>query len=77
MEDARSIMRQSADALQRARGRSDADGHTVRLGVSLLSPAAKTLDARPRFHERAPQLELELTCRPRPIGLSLYDPANL
>ena len=35
MEDARSIVRQSADALRRARGRSDAGEHTVRLGVSL------------------------------------------
>lgn len=68
VEDARSIARQPADALRRARGRSDADGHTVRLGVSLLSPAAKTLDAWPRIHERAPQLKLELT----PIG-DIYD----
>ena len=68
VEDARSIMRQSGDALRRARLRAGTGDDTVRLGVSLLSPAAKTLEAWPRIHELAPHIKLELT----PIG-DIYD----
>ena len=68
VEDARSIMRQSGDALRRARLRAGAGGDTVRLGVSLLSPATKTLEAWPRIHELAPHVKLELT----PVG-DIYD----
>lgn len=68
VEDARSIMRQSGDALRRARQRAGAGGDTVRLGVSLLSPAAKTLEAWPRIHELALHIKLELT----PVG-DIYD----
>lgn len=68
VEDARSIMRQSGDALRRARLRAGAGSDTVRLGVSLFSPAAKTLEAWPRIHELTPHVKLELT----PVG-DIYD----
>ena len=40
VDDARSIMRQSEDALRRAR-RAAGDGGAVRLGVSMMCPGAK------------------------------------
>lgn len=52
VDDARSIMRQSEDALRRAR-RAAGDGGAVRLGVSMMCPGRQTLsmwtDVHPAF----------------------------
>lgn len=68
VEDARALIRLSDDALRRARTCAGTVSNTVRLGVSLLSPAAKTLESWPGIHGRAPQLKLELV----PVG-DIYD----
>lgn len=67
VEDARAIMRQSEDALRRARGAQEA-GDAVRMGVSLMSPGRFTLDRWPQVSAMEPDLRLELV----PTG-SLYD----
>lgn len=66
--EARSMIRQSAEALARARARAGESGGVVRLGVSVLSPGRKVLDLWPAVHDVDPTLKLELT----PIG-SVFD----
>lgn len=61
VESARLLVRQSAEALARARGRAGVDQNVVRLGVSMLAPARKTLDVWPLIHRADPDLKLELT----------------
>lgn len=70
VDEARSIMQHSADALRRAHF-ADRDGQTVRMGVSLMSPGRQTLECWPRIHELEPELRLELV----PVG-SLYAPGS-
>jgi len=67
VEDAKSIMRQSEDALRRAH-RAAGDGGAVRLGVSLMCPGRNTLALWPRVHELEPGLRFEIV----PVG-DLYD----
>ena len=59
VDDARSIMRQSEDALRRAR-RAMGDGGAVRLGVSLMCPGRNTLAMWPRVHDLEPGLRFEI-----------------
>ena len=68
VEDARALVRQADDMLARAWGAGHGEGAAVRLGVSILCPGQKVLDAWPRIHELEHALKLELT----PIG-SIYD----
>lgn len=68
VEDARAVMRLSSDSLRRARECSSGTDGTVRLGVSMLCPARKTLDAWPHIHSIDPSLKMELV----PVG-DLYD----
>lgn len=67
VDDARSIMRQSEDALRRAR-RAAGDGGAVRLGVSMMCPGRQTLSMWPSVHELEPSLRLEIV----PVS-DLYD----
>ena len=67
VDDARSIMRQSEDALRRAR-RAAGDGGAVRLGVSMLCPGRHTLALWPQVHDMEPRLRFEIV----PVG-DLYD----
>ena len=67
VEDAKSIMRQSEDALRRAH-RAAGDGGAVRLGVSLTCPGRNTLALWPRVHDLEPALRFEIV----PVG-DLYD----
>ena len=67
VEDAKSIMRQSEDALRRAH-RAAGDGGAVRLGVSLMCPGRNTLALWPRVHELESGLRFEIV----PVG-DLYD----
>lgn len=62
------LERLSAEMLGEARERGGCD-LVVRLGVSLICPARKTLDAWPAIHGKLPGLRLELV----PIG-DIYDP---
>lgn len=59
VDDARSIMRQSEDALRRAR-RAAGDGGAVRLGVSMMCPGRQTLSMWPSVHELEPSLRFEI-----------------
>ena len=59
VDDARSIMRQSEDALRRAR-RAMGDDGAVRLGVSLMCPGRNTLAMWPQIHDREPGLRFEI-----------------
>ena len=68
VEDARALVRQADDMLARAWGTGRGADAAVRLGVSILCPGQKVLDAWPRVHGLEPALKLELT----PIG-SVYD----
>lgn len=68
VEDARAVMRLSSDSLRRARECSSGTDGVVRLGVSMLCPARKTLDAWPHIHGIDPSLKMELV----PVG-DLYD----
>lgn len=68
VEDARAVMRLSSDSLRRARECSSNAGDVVRLGVSMLCPARKLLDAWPNIHGIDPGLKMELV----PVG-DLYD----
>lgn len=70
VDDARSIMRLSGEALRRARLASGAVG-AVRMGVSVTSPGRQTLDYWPRAHRLEPDLRLELVT----VG-SLYEPQD-
>lgn len=67
VDDARSIMRQSEDALRRAR-RAAGDGGAVRLGVSMMCPGRQTLSMWPSVHELEPSLRFEIV----PVS-DLYD----
>ena len=67
VDDARSIIHQSEDALRRAR-RAAGDGGAVRLGVSLMCPGRNTLALWPRVHDLEPGLRFEIV----PVG-DLYD----
>lgn len=67
VDDARSIMRQSEDALRRAR-RAAGDGGAVRLGVSMMCPGRHTLALWPQLHDMEPRLRFEIV----PVG-DLYD----
>lgn len=67
VDDARSIMRQSEDALRRAR-RAAGDGGAVRLGVSMMCPGRQTLALWPQVHDMEPRLRFEIV----PVG-DLYD----
>lgn len=62
------MMRLSSDSLRRARECSSGTDGIVRLGVSMLCPARKTLDAWPHIHGIDPSLKMELV----PVG-DLYD----
>lgn len=59
IEDARAIVRQSRDALRRARAATALDG-AVRLGISLMCPGRNTLEIWPRVHELEPDVRLEI-----------------
>ena len=67
VDDARSIMRQSEDALRRAR-RAAGDGGAVRLGVSMMCPGRQTLSMWTGVHELEPSLRFEIV----PVS-DLYD----
>lgn len=67
VDDARSIMRQSEDALRRAR-RAAGDGGAVRLGVSMMCPGRQTLSMRSGIHDLEPSLRFEIV----PVS-DLYD----
>lgn len=67
VDDARSIMRQSEDALRRAR-RAAGDGGAVRLGVSMMCPGRQTLSMWSGVHELEPSLRFEIV----PVS-DLYD----
>lgn len=67
VDDARSIMRQSDDALRRAR-RAAGDGGAVRLGVSMMCPGRQTLSMWTGVHELEPSLRFEIV----PVN-DLYD----
>lgn len=67
VDDARSIMRQSEDALRRAR-RAAGDGGAVCLGVSMMCPGRQTLSMWPSVHELEPSLRFEIV----PVS-DLYD----
>ena len=67
VDDARSIMRQSEDALRRAR-RAAGDGDAVRLGVSMMCPGRQTLSMWTGVHELEPSLRFEIV----PVS-DLYD----
>lgn len=67
VDDARSIMRQSEDALCRAR-RAAGDGGAVRLGVSMMCPGRQTLSMWTGVHELEPSLRFEIV----PVS-DLYD----
>lgn len=67
VDDARSIMRQSEDALRRAR-RAAGDGGAVRLGVSMMCPGRQTLSMWTDVHELEPSLRFEIV----PVS-DLYD----
>lgn len=60
VEDTRMLMRLSDDALARARRAASAGDAVVRLGISYLSPAQKTLDCWGKVHAAEPELKLEL-----------------
>ena len=68
VEDARSLMRQSDDALRRARELAGRGGQAVRLGVSLMCPGRKVLELWPQVHALDLTLRLELV----PVG-DIYD----
>lgn len=68
VDDARALIRNANDALRRAHEHASTGGGSVRLGVSLLSPAKKTLDAWPAIRKLEPSLRMELV----PIG-DIYD----
>lgn len=70
VEDARAIVRQSRDAIRRARMVSGAYG-AVRLGISLMCPGRMTIAAWPTAHEFVPDLHLEIV----PVG-DLYDASS-
>ena len=59
VDDARSIMRQSEDALRRAR-RAAGDGGAVRLGVSMMCPGRQTLSMWSGIHDLEPSLRFEI-----------------
>lgn len=67
VDDARSIMRQSEDALRRAR-RAAGDGGAVRLGVSMMCPGRQTLSMWSGIHDLEPSLRFEIV----PVS-DLYD----
>lgn len=67
VDDARSIMRQSEDALRRAR-RAAGDGGAVRLGVSMMCPGRQTLSMWTGIHDLEPSLRFEIV----PVS-DLYD----
>ena len=67
VDDARSIMRQSEDALRRAR-RAAGDGGAVRLGVSMMCPGRQTLSMWSSIHDLKPSLRFEIV----PVS-DLYD----
>ena len=67
VDDARSIMRQSEDALRRAR-RAAGDGGAVRLGVSMMCPGRQTLSMWSDIHDLEPSLRFEIV----PVS-DLYD----
>lgn len=67
VDDARSIMRQSEDALRRAR-RAAGEGGAVRLGVSMMCPGRQTLSMWSGIHDLEPSLRFEIV----PVS-DLYD----
>lgn len=67
VDDARSIIRQSEDALRRAR-RAAGDGGAVRLGVSMICPGRQTLSMWTGIHDLEPSLRFEIV----PVS-DLYD----
>lgn len=67
VDDARSIMRQSEDALRRAR-RAAGDGGAVRLGVSMMCLGRQTLSMWSDIHDLEPSLRFEIV----PVS-DLYD----
>ena len=67
VDDARSIMRQSEDALRRAR-RAAGDGGAVRLGVSMMCPGRQTLSMWSGIHDLEPSLRFEIV----PVSVPFY-----
>ena len=66
VDDARSIMRQSEDALRRAR-RAAGDGGAVRLGVSMMCPGRQTLSMWTGIHDLEPSLRFVDRAGKRPL----------
>ena len=69
VDDARSIMRQSEDALRRAR-RAAGDGGAVRLGVSMMCPGRQTLSMWSGIHDLEPSLRFEIV--PVSVNVPFY-----
>lgn len=67
VQDARTIISRSQQALHRARAAGGAVG-AVRMGISITSPGRQTLEMWPEAHKLEPDLRLELVT----VG-SLYD----
>lgn len=70
VQDARTIMQRSQQALHRARAAGGAVG-AIRMGISITSPGRQTLEMWPAAHKLEPDLRLELVT----VG-SLYGNQN-
>ena len=60
LKDARHIVRYSEDAVARARVADRAEKHVIRVGMSLLTPAAPLSELWPRIRERCPGMSMQI-----------------